>query len=283
MFDELDEMAKKRKMVGQPFPLKYNYFIQLVQQQQNVSISMVFVILFPGTAYLQEIGDLSNDEQDTNFCGVSREMLGTTERHGNDIIFPNRSQIERHSRGETTILVRYYGTKHNLQLIINILETCIVSYKNKWTRSGVLSKTHLDEVLKEYPTHYHDKLVYLLGILFPGVVANVVEMFEVLYKLNSREYIVPCLLDSKASKEFFELEVKQVRSSYVHPLRLSSNEKKVVAGYTTSISCRLDSSTGSLSEYLRSMSQFEVYGDGGSSSRDKDSLHPFTMTTTPTF
>lgn len=37
MFDEFDEIAKKRKMVGQSFPLKYNYLVQLIQQQ-NVSI-----------------------------------------------------------------------------------------------------------------------------------------------------------------------------------------------------------------------------------------------------
>jgi hypothetical protein len=35
-------------------------------------------------------------------------------------------------------------------------------------------------------------------------------MFEVFYRLNSSEYVVPCLFDAEPSQEYFNMEARQV-------------------------------------------------------------------------
>eukprot|EP01125_Pyxidicula_operculata_P013090 TRINITY_DN4334_c0_g1_i1.p1 TRINITY_DN4334_c0_g1~~TRINITY_DN4334_c0_g1_i1.p1 ORF type:complete len:1370 (-),score=387.10 TRINITY_DN4334_c0_g1_i1:146-4255(-) len=168
--DELVSIAQKRKLIGASIPLSYTYLINKIP---TLKTERPFMTVSELSVHMKAL-----NIPDSKHKGVLETLndLGYVLYNGND------TQLQ-----DLVIL--------DPEFLSNLMKS-IVSMKNRWVKDGKLSDENLKKLMSDFPEDTHEKFLRLLS------------QFEVIYKLNDNEWIVPCMLNATPDDEFKKFDFK---------------------------------------------------------------------------
>jgi len=178
--NQIEEVAKKRKLIGGSFPLSYAYMINKISSLKK---ERPFLSLKEMGNYLANYG-ITEENQVPALQNI----------HDLGYILYNKNDF---ALQDIVILDPEFLTK---------LMRCFVSYTNQWHKTGFVRDSVIPKLLAEYPTELHSKFLALLV------------KYEILYPLNNGpdpEWIIPCLLPAEPAPDFKSFMTADPPASHV--------------------------------------------------------------------